>query len=511
MQSLKGFVSYTSKEISPSESRAIDLNAMALGISDAQLMESAGIAVANFIRSKFPKARKIFFICGSGNNGGDGFVAARHLSDLDVRVALLSRREQIREGPAASNFRALSGMLSVNLRDDASYDFIASQLKECDIVVDAIFGTGFYGKLPHKIWRIIEAANNSKAKRIAVDVPSGFSGISAAEQAFNADYTITFHKPKDGLMHFKPAGKVVVAEIGIPIEAELLTGPGDLFMASPKRSLFADKNANGRLLLVGGSDVYLGAVVAASIAALRTGAGYAITYVPSHQAVAARKLSTNTVIKPMRGTHLSSEDLPTLESEMQKANALAIGMGLGTEEESLRAAAALIEYANSIGKPSVVDADGIGSLKFAKLSDPSLVVATPHHREFFKLTGKQLPGEDASNLGYRIDAAIAASKRTGICILLKGHNTVITDGKMLKINMASSSVLGKMGTGDVLSGIIGAYASMGAKPFRAAAAGAYLHMRAGEMLAIEKGYHIVASDLIDQIPRIAKEFDRIER
>ena len=466
------------------------------------------MAVASFIRSKFPDAKKLLFICGSGNNGGDGFVAARHLSGLDISVALLSKKEHIKQGPAASNFSALSRIGSVKIEEDADYDFVASELKKCDVVVDAVFGTGFSGVIPKDIMRILEIASSSKAKRIAIDVPSGFSGEATQGKTFTADYTITFHKPKAGLIRFKAAGEVVVAEIGIPLEAELLTGPGDLFLASPKRSRFADKNANGRLILIGGSDIYIGAVVAAAIAALRTGAGYAITYVPRHQAEAARRLSTNAVIKPMKGMHLSDGDLPVLESEFQKADAIAIGMGLGTESESLDAAAKIIEYASSIGKPVVVDADAIAAIGHAKLKNPNLVIATPHDREFFKLTGIQLPKESSTNLDKRIEAAISESKRTRINILLKGHNTVIAGGGRLKINIASSSVLGKMGTGDVLSGIIGAYAAMGAEPFRAAAAGAYLHMRAGELLAMEKGYHILASDIIEQIPRIAKEFDR---
>ncbi|MEM3204844.1 MAG: NAD(P)H-hydrate dehydratase [Candidatus Micrarchaeaceae archaeon] len=509
MQNLKEFVNYTRKELDADGMHAVELNAKALGLRDEQMMEAAGIAVADFIKSNFPKAKSILFICGTGNNAGDGFVAARHLHDFNVTVALLSRKEQIKQGPAAVNFNALASMLSVKIIDNASADDIALQLKNCEIVVDAIFGTGFSGKLPQGITRIIELANKSAAKKIAIDVPSGFSSKGTTGLTFSADYTITFHKPKSGLLGFKHAGKVIVAEIGIPIEAELLTGPGDLFEASPIRGLFADKNANGRVLLVGGGKIYLGAVVAASIAALRTGAGYAVTYVPRHHAAAARRLSTNTIIKPMAGDRLSEADLPELKEELKKANALVIGMGLGTERESVRAAARLIEYMNSIGKPSVVDADAIPALKDARLKNPIAIVATPHDREFFRLTGMQLPKESAANMHERARYALSASKQLGICILLKGHNTVIASPERLKINMASSAVLAKMGTGDVLAGIIGAYEAMGAGAFESAAAGAYLHTKAGELLAMEKGYHILASDIIEQIPRIAKEFDRI--
>ncbi|MEM3201506.1 MAG: NAD(P)H-hydrate dehydratase [Candidatus Micrarchaeaceae archaeon] len=509
MQNLKEFVNYTKKELDADEMRAVEINAESLGIRDIQMMEAAGIAVASFIKNRFPKSKNVLFLCGSGNNGGDGFVAARHLHDLNVTVALPFKKEQIKQGPAVLNFNALVDMLSVKIIENAEADDVAAHLKDCDVIVDALFGTGFSGNMPERIRRMIERANKSHAAKIAVDVPSGFSGAENANSTFSADYTITFHKPKKGLSNFRNAGKVIVADIGIPIEAELITGPGDLFVASPIRKKFSDKNANGRLIMVGGSEVYIGAVVAASLAALRTGAGYVITYVPKHQTEAARKLSTNAIIKPMAGTHFSERDLPALQQELRRANALVIGMGLGRESESTSAAKKIIEYANSLGKPCVVDADAIPVLKDAKLKNPEIVVATPHDREFLMLTGVELPKENATNTYDRAEYALNASKNLGICILLKGHNSLIATPKRLKINMARSSVLAKMGTGDVLAGIIGAYEAMGASAFESAAAGAYLHMKAGEVLAMEKGYHILASDIIEQIPRISKEFDRV--
>ena len=508
MQNLKVFAN--AKPISADEMHAIELNCSSLGIGAAQLMENAGSAVANFIKENFKKGNILFF-CGTGNNGGDGFVAARMLSrDYNVEIIIVGK-EEIKQGPALSNFHAISKSPFVKIHHyiDLDKEEVDSIIRKSDLIVDAIFGTGFRGELKGIYKEAVLAINNSGKKVVAIDVPSGFSKES--KLYVRANYTITFHRIKEGMDALR---NVIVKDIGIPIDAELFAGPGDLYLASKPISIYASKRERGMLVIIGGSKVYHGAPIhallsASSIAALRTGAGYTILYVPNAILDVVRKLSQNQIVRPAGEDYISFTD--ELKRAIDKAEAIAIGMGITKEKEAQDACQKIVNYALSNGKKVIADADAISAITDmlgAKRIDTTNLLITPHGSEFYQFSGLKLRHED-SNIFDRIEAAKKIAKEKGINILLKGHNTIITNGEKIKINRSNTPNLSTMGTGDVLSGIIGAFAAMGNDLFEAAAAGAYLHSKAGEVLAMEKGNHIIASDLIDKIPKIMSEFDKV--
>jgi len=508
MQNLKVFAN--AKPISADEMHAIELNCSSLGIGAAQLMENAGSAVANFIKENFKKGNILFF-CGTGNNGGDGFVAARMLSrDYNVEIIIVGK-EEIKQGPALSNFHAISKSPFVKIHHyiDLDKEEVDSIIRKSDLIVDAIFGTGFRGELKGIYKEAVLAINNSGKKVVAIDVPSGFSKES--KLYVRANYTITFHRIKEGMDALR---NVIVKDIGIPIDAELFAGPGDLYLASKPISIYASKRERGMLVIIGGSKVYHGAPIhallsASSIAALRTGAGYTILYVPNAILDVVRKLSQNQIVRPAGEDYISFTD--GLKRAIDKAEAIAIGMGITKEKEAQDACQKIVNYALSNGKKVIADADAISAITDmlgAKRIDTTNLLITPHDSEFYQFSGLKLRHED-SNIFDRIEAAKKIAKEKGINILLKGHNTIITNGEKIKINRSNTPNLSTMGTGDVLSGIIGAFAAMGNDLFEAATAGAYLHSKAGEVLAMEKGNHIIASDLIDKIPKIMSEFDKV--
>jgi len=509
MQNLKVFAN--AKPISAEEMHAIELNCSSIGISTAQLMENAGSAVANFIRENFKKGNILFF-CGTGNNGGDGFVAARMLSrDYNVEIIIVGK-EEIKQGPALSNFHAISKSPFVKIHHyvDLDKEELNSIIKKSDLIVDAIFGTGFRGELKGIYKEAVLAINNSGKKVVAIDVPSGFSKES--KLYVRANYTITFHRIKEGMDALR---NVIVKDIGIPIDAELFAGPGDLYLASKPISIYASKRERGMLVIIGGSKVYHGAPIhallsASSIAALRTGAGYAVLYVPNAILDVVRKLSQNQIVRSVGEDYISFTD--ELKRDIDKAQAIVIGMGITKEKQAQDACQKIVSYALSNGKRVVADADAIsaiaGMLGGAKRIDTTNLLITPHDSEFYQFSGLKLRHED-SNIFDRIETAKKVAKEKGVNILLKGHNTIITNGEKIKINRSNVHNLSTMGTGDILSGIIGAFAAMGNDLFEAAVAGAYLHSKAGEVLAMEKGNHIIASDLIDKIPKIMSEFDKV--
>jgi NAD(P)H-hydrate epimerase len=517
MQNLKEFAkSFIVSELDNESMHALELNAAAIGISSAQLMENAASAVAGFIRGEFPSGKNILFFCGTSGNGGDGFAAARMLSTrYNVSIIALGAKESIKKSSVLSNFNAVSQSPFIDLYYYVNLDSaeINSLMSKSDVIVDAIFGTGFTGELKGIYKESVIKINNSKKPIIAVDVPSGFSD-NGSKLAVNATYTITLHRMKHNLKSFKAAGKIIVADIGIPIDAEIFTGPGDLYKASKPRSDFASKNDLGRLLIIGGSATYHGAPTHAMLAAystlssLRVGAGYAVTFVPKSVVNAVRTHSQNLIIRPLgiKNIAFTSE----LKGEIDKATAIAIGMGVGTSTSAQNAVVKIIKYALSSNKKVVADADAIKAIPYLSISKElsKNMVVTPHDKEFYALSGIKLEHEAESTMLARAVAASQVSKKLGMTVLLKGHNTVITNGTSLKINRARSSNLATMGSGDILTGIISGYAAQDINIFEAACAGAYLHSQAGELLEIEKGNHTIASDIVEAIPKILMGFDR---
>jgi NAD(P)H-hydrate epimerase len=256
--------------------------------------------------------------------------------------------------------------------------------------------------------------------------------------------------------------------------------------------------------VVGGSDVYSGAPALAGLAALRTGVGLAVVAAPRSVASSIRAYSPNLIVHALQSDVVSPGDLPTLTKLLDRASALVLGPGIGLHPETKSAAPLLLAHAHELRKPVLVDADALRALAEQRGLFKDTVV-TPHAGEFKAISG--------------IDPPLAWRNRLSICkkfadehscvLLLKGHDTVVTDGQRVKVNRTGNPGMATGGMGDVLSGIIGAFLAQGADPFLAAAAGAYVHGLAGDAAYKRKGFHLVASDLVEALPDVLKPYDRL--
>ncbi len=290
-----------------------------------------------------------------------------------------------------------------------------------------------------------------------------------------------------------------------------LLGREDLEAASEPKSVFSDKRERGSALIIAGRIEYHGAPALALLAtcnvlaSLRVGAGYAKLYVPKAVLNPVRTVSPNTIVKALGKDEIACNR--EILGAVERSDAIAIGMGIGKARRAMAAAGRIVRHAASHGKPIVVDADAIQCLgRLARRHETSrYIIATPHDGEFFRLTGIR-PHE--KNLDARVKTAVVWASKLGITLVLKGHYSVVTDGKRIKVNIARTSALATMGTGDVLSGIICGYAATGADAFTAACAGVYLHSNIGDRLAAKMGNHIIATDVVDAIPLAIKEFDK---
>jgi len=289
-----------------------------------------------------------------------------------------------------------------------------------------------------------------------------------------------------------------------------MAGSLDLKSASHPRTLFGSKKENGSVVIIGGSGDYHGAPALASnaayntLAALRIGIGYAFLYVPKAILTPVRKLSPSLIAVPFGEDNIGQGNFNAIKKAIQKADAIVIGMGIGRKPSTLKMTSRIISYAIKLNKKIVVDADAIYSIKHMGRMCKN-VILTPQDREFYELSGNK---PDKRSLSKRTTAAVSLAKKLDSCILLKGHDTIITDGKTVKVVSSHSSSLATMGTGDVLSGIIGGYMATGTETFKAGVAGAYLHSIIGDLLHKEKGNHILSSDIAELIPSILKKFDK---
>lgn len=295
------------------------------------------------------------------------------------------------------------------------------------------------------------------------------------------------------------------------ISKALYASDKDLRLASAPRDKYSTKRMNGKLVIVGGSERFHGAPALASnaayavLAALRVGIGYAVEYVPRSVVTATRSVSPDIIVMPLYGNNLTSRDIPRLVKDLKWSECLVLGPGLGKSDETCKAVIKLIDYIKGAGKRAVIDADALYALnKYRRKLNMNFLI-TPNKEEFeFFHKGKIKD----SDMQARIDAAIKVSHDLNANVLLKGHESIVTDGKRVKIVDSESSALAVMGTGDTLAGIIGGYLTKNRDIFTSAVAGAYLHATIGDILYKEKGNHILASDVVDYIPDLLKRYDR---
>lgn len=491
--------------ITSREMRALEVNAEYYGINLLQLMENAGQKIAQQITLCFSPNKTVLFFCGLGGNGGDGFVAARHLLAAGYKsmVVLVGKGSGISHEASHKNWLILQNLQGkiplLEVADSASIP-----QETADIVVDALLGTGTKGQLRPPITQVVNHINSLSGFKVAVDVPTGIDSDTGEVlgTAVNADLTVTFYKPKKGLEKAqKQAGEVVVADIGLPAEIEGFVGPGDVELAKKPRVVSAHKGDFGRLLVIGGSEVFSGAPTLVSLAALRTGVDIVYLAAPQKTAYAISSMSPNLITIKLQGDNLNPDSLEALKPYLGMVDAVVMGPGLGLNPQTEDFAKACVNEVEKACKPLLLDADGLKA--FAKFKRPLKVplVLTPHAGEYAILTGQKLP----ENHQERVMAVQKTAKELDAVLLLKGKVDIICSGERSKLNFTGNPGMTVGGTGDVLCGVVGGLLAQGVDAFEAAVAGAFVNGAAGDFVAEKVGFHMVATDIIDWIPQVIND------
>jgi NAD(P)H-hydrate epimerase len=473
------------------------------GVPSLELMETAGRSVATAV-AELVGSGPVRVVCGKGNNAGDGLVAARHLAETghEVEALLLWPREEL-SGDAAANLERFPAAAGV---DAAALD---QRLSGAAAVVDAIFGTGFSGAPRDPAASAIEAVNRCGAPVVACDVASGIDASTGEAEgvAVEAAVTVSFHAAKLG--HLIAPGKahtgeLHVAPIGIPEGAPGRPAGGvisDAVLALlPAREPGSTKFTSGQVVVAGGSRGLTGAVCLASEAAIRAGAGYATVAVPADlEPIFEQKLTEVMSIGCPGGEgRLGPDSAEAVIGAFARAAAGILGPGLGKDDGSFRLAR---EVAGAVGAPLLIDADGLNAFagQLGLLANrPAPTVLTPHAGELGRLLER--PSDEIAR--HRLAAAREAARLAGAIVVLKGDDTIVTDGERVAVNAVSAPALATAGTGDVLSGIGAALMARARDPYTAICAAVLAHARAGREAAARVGAteSVIAGDVIAAIP-----------
>ncbi len=466
-----------------------DINAKWLGISPLQLMENAGSGVARTVEERFGKGLKIAVFSGTGNNGGDGFVAARHLSfNNEVTLFLVGEEAKIRSEEAKHNWEILKGLDFVEikvLRDSSQIRSL--DLSGYDVIVDALLGAGTKGEPREPIRSAVEKINEyaGKAKVVSIDLPSGYP----SKIRVKADFAVTFQWDKEEYRGFEK----VIIKIGYPKELYHLVGPGDAKFALRKRG--EHKGQNGRLLVIGGSEDYFGAPYLASKAA-----SYIVdlVYLAMPEYPARRISDPDLILRPVEGKNFAPEHVAPLLELAKRVDAVVIGPGLGLNEETK---AFVREFVKRCEKPLVIDADGLKAVaEDLSLLHGKTFVLTPHTGEFKALFSVKPEGP----LAEKAELVMGKAKEISGVVLLKGAYDIISDGKTWKYNKTGNRGMTTGGTGDVLAGLVGALLALGNESLRAASVGAFLNGLAGDMVKEELGENFTALEVAKKVPKAVK-------
>jgi NAD(P)H-hydrate epimerase len=489
-----------------------DATAQELGIPGGVLMERAGAQMAHIALERYSPGQALL-ICGGGNNGGDGFVIARELHRSGVDVAVLATKSEY-EGDPATNLEILRnlGMRFVVQED------LDAELGVADLIVDALLGTGFSGAVREKEAGIIEQMNSAPAPVLAVDVPSGVDGATGEVQgvAASADLTVCAHAVKVGCV-ISPgrehAGEVVAVDIGIPPEADVdpslaWTDAASLRGQIPRTAEPAHKYSAGALLVVAGSRGTTGAPVMVVRGAQRAGCGIVFLATSGGAAPAVDLALTEALVYGVAEDeegYMGSGALEEILDHAGRASALVMGPGTGTGDEGRRLVEGILR---EVELPVLLDADAVTNLAgtdvLARRNNPTVI--TPHAGELGRLLGSGAKEVSAR----RLDSARNAAEQHRCCVLLKGSDTLVVEGQSVAVNSTGNVALAAAGTGDVLSGVIGALLSRGMDTYEAARAGAWAHGRAAELWLEEAGWpaeSFVATDLLGYLaPAVGELF-----
>jgi NAD(P)H-hydrate epimerase len=488
------------------------------GIPISTLMEHAGTSVARFIARQYPDALRILFLCGKGNNGGDGLVAAQVLASLarHVTVALLGAEADLKGEPAAAlaALRCSASQVSIFCLSDAS-ELADLSIDAADLIVDAVVGTGFKPPLRGIASGLRDRLATVATPIVAVDLPSGWDADSKEQNspdAFRADAVVTFTAPKlahvfGHLTAAKTFGPVVVADIGSPDSA--ITSTANLHwtgaskvIAEAPRDINSNKGKFGHILLIGGSYGTAGAPSMSSLAAMRAGAGLVTAAVPDSIVNLVAGIASELMLSPLTQGPGGAIDLANLDPgclpaliQSKRISVVAIGPGLSTKGE---ASAFARQFVRQTTLPMVVDADALNAFEgHADLlnGEGRTLVLTPHPGEMARLAGLTVKQVEADRLGLARSFAV----KHKLTLVLKGWRTLVAhpDGS-IAVNTTGNPSMAKGGSGDILTGIVAAMLAQFPKDVaRAVEAAVYLHGLAADFAAHAMDEHtVLATDTI---------------
>lgn len=510
------------KVITGESMQTIDRRAIeGLGVPGLTLMEKAGEKCVESIIATYggEPARKVAVVAGKGNNGGDGYVITRLLRERGWQVALLilARREEI-SGDAGTNLGRLSeSSLAFCPKPEVLLRYV-SQLREADIIVDAIFGTGLKSTVRGVYAAAVGLINEAGKPVVAVDIPSGIDANSGKVLgcAVKADLTVTFAFAKIGHILYPGAefaGRVHVADIGIPPEAAAEVPSVDFLDSTaimpllPRRRRDSHKGNYGHCLIIAGSTGKTGAAAMTANSAVRTGAGLVTLAIPARLNPVLEIKTTEAMTFPLPDGNqgrIGEVPLPPLEELLAGRNALALGPGIGMHHETSRVVRRLVE---EVSLPMVIDADGLNAIS----EDPSVlsrkgsdqIILTPHPGEMARLARMNIAEVEADRIG--VARKFAAKYR--VCLVLKGARTVIaTPAGEIALNGSGNPGMASGGMGDVLTGILVALLAQGLSASDASRLGVFVHGLAADLVAVAKGeIGMSAVDVQEMIPFAFKQ------
>lgn len=490
-----------------------------LGVPGIVLMENAALGVVDAALAEAPEAESAVVFCGPGNNGGDGLAIARHLAVRGLRVvAVVATGGSEYSGDARTQYEIackMSGMglelLVLSAESDAAPKL--EEVASADLAIDALFGTGLSRPLDGQFADLVAAINALDMPTVAVDLPSGLSGDQSQPLGphVEADLTVTFAALN--VAHVFPpasaaAGTIVIADLGIPFDlveradGDLhLLGAGDLAPLLGPRSLAAHKGDFGHLLIAAGSAGKSGAAVLAAQAAVRAGAGLVTAAVPESILDVFEAASIETMSRPLpvsAAGELSGSALAALEREAVGKDAVAVGPGLGTSSGT---AEVIRAFCLGVELPLVLDADGLNAFagRIEALAERARsTILTPHPGELARLLGV----ETTDIVGDRLDSVRRAAEASGAIVILKGHLSLIADPEGgVYVSPTGNPGMATGGSGDVLTGMIGALLAQGVDAVAAAQLGAFVHGMAGDSAAEVVGERsLAAGDLLGFVP-----------
>lgn len=489
------------------------------GSSYSELMERAGKGVADKILNLCDVSDKqVTVLCGKGNNAGDGLVSARYLSEMGAKITVIFVMGKELSALSRANLYELEKRQVYFLDDEDSLPRRLEALRSSDIIIDAVFGTGFNGELPPSCKEIFEIANLSHAIKISLDIPSGINCDTGFfdEDTFNADYTYSFASLKPAHIlksSVSLCGKIEIIDIGIS-KIDIYAIPDTITVLNtemvagciPKRFEDSNKGSYGRLLNIGGSINMSGAVMLSSLSALRCGVGLVKIATPQPLIPIIASRIPECIYSAMPTSpygSISVDGTNELRSDLEWATTALLGCGLSVCEDTKLIAEEVITTFN---KPLVIDADGLNCIA----DNPEVlkeaiapIIITPHIKEMSRLTGLSIEIIKKR----RFDIAVQFAEKYNVTVVLKDSNTVIaTPKREIFINRNGNSGLAKGGSGDVLSGMIASFLAQGVSPLSASVLGVYLHAEAGDITSKTlTPYSMLPTDVIETIPFLLKQ------